>query len=160
VAGNDSGLRNQGMEDLLVEVERLRAEKAILQAELDKQEQRLSRGHFARRGTLTWIFIILACPTAILAPMAVWARRSIMDTNSFANKVGSLVADDLDLRSPAPMLGPVGRGSRQDGSWPPSSTVGSPDDWTATHARSPADPRETEDAVEQHTFRNDAVRLA
>lgn len=99
MADSDSGFKNYSTEELQAEVERLRAEKASLQAELDKQKQTLSRGRLATRRTLTWLLVLLTFSAAILAPMAVWARRSILDTDTFASKVAPLVADETVARS-------------------------------------------------------------
>jgi hypothetical protein len=99
MAENGSESRKHGVEELLAEVERLRMEKAILQAELDKYRQEPGHRHFPRRGTLTWVLILLACATAILAPIAVWARRSFLDTDNFTNIVAPLVADETVARS-------------------------------------------------------------
>jgi len=95
----DSGLKNYSVQELQAEVERLRAEKAVLQADLDEQKQRLGRRPIVGRGTLTWLLVLLTFSAAILAPMAVWARRSILDTETFATKVGPLVADETVARS-------------------------------------------------------------
>jgi hypothetical protein len=99
MADNVSEFKKHDMEELLAEVERLRAEKAILQAELDKQKRKLSRKRFPVRSTLAWLFILLGCSAAIVAPIAVWARRSFLDTNNFSNIVAPLVANPTVARS-------------------------------------------------------------
>jgi hypothetical protein len=99
MADNESGLRKHEIEELRAEVERLRAEQAILQAELDKQKQRIIRRRFPVRRTLTWLFIVIGCAAAIVAPIAVWANRSFLDTNNFANIVAPLAANQTVARS-------------------------------------------------------------
>jgi len=99
MADNDTGLRKHSVEELLAEVERLRAENVVLQAELDRQKQKLIRPRLPRRGALTWLLIVLACSTAIVAPIAVWTRRSFLDTDRFAGIVAPLVADETVARS-------------------------------------------------------------
>jgi hypothetical protein len=99
MSDNVSGSKKHDMEELLAEVERLRAEKVVLQAELDKEKQKLSRKRFPMRRTLSWLFIILGCAVAIVAPIAVWARRSFLDTDNFANKVAPLVANQTVARA-------------------------------------------------------------
>ena len=92
MTNNDPELRQDSVEHLLEEVERLKAEKVILQADLEKHKQQLSRRQSPSRSTMTWILILLACSTAILAPIAVWARRSFLDTNLVcANVVGLIL---------------------------------------------------------------------
>ena len=90
---NDSGLEKHGMEGLVSEIERLRAENAMLKADLDRQGQKLRR-RLSRRDALTWILIVLASSAAILAPIAVWARRSFLNTDNFARIVSPLVANE------------------------------------------------------------------
>jgi hypothetical protein len=99
MAENESGLRKHDMEELLAEVERLRAEKVFLQTELNKQKQKLSRRHFPGRNTLALLFIVLGGAAAVLAPMALWAKRSFLDTNNFANIMSPLVANETVARS-------------------------------------------------------------
>ena len=99
MADNESGLRKHDMEELLAEIERLRAEKAILQTELYKQKQKLSRKHFPMRSTLALLLIVLGGAAAVLAPIGIWARRSFLDTNNFANIMAPLVANETVARS-------------------------------------------------------------
>ena len=87
------------MEELLAEVERLQGERAILQAELNKYRQEPGRRRFAARRTLTWVLVLLACAAAVLAPIAVWARWSFLDTDNFADVVAPLVAEEAVARS-------------------------------------------------------------
>jgi hypothetical protein len=99
MAEKDSGWRKHSVEELAAEVERLQAEKAILQVELDKYRQEASRRHFRSRGALTWLLVLLTCVAAILAPIAVWARLSFLDVDGFTNIVAPLVADETVARS-------------------------------------------------------------
>ena len=87
------------VEELVAEVERLRNQNAILQAELAQQKQITTRGPLFNRGTLVWVFILLACAASILAPIAFWARSTFLDTNNFVNIVAPLTADETVARA-------------------------------------------------------------
>ena len=87
------------MEELVAEVERLRRENAVLQAELAHQKQPPSRRPLFKRNTLVWIFILLACAAAIVAPIAFWARSSFLDTDNFVRIVGPLMTDETVARA-------------------------------------------------------------
>ena len=80
-------------EQLKAEVERLRIEKAKLQAELEARKASRRR-NFPWRGTVAWILIVLACLMAILAPIAVWTRASFLETEKFVSTVGPLISDE------------------------------------------------------------------
>jgi hypothetical protein len=91
--------KNRNLEELLAENEQLRAEKALLQGELEKQRQKQGGKLFPRRSTLTWILILLTCFSAILAPIAIWARWSFLDTNNFADIAAPLAANEIVAKS-------------------------------------------------------------
>jgi len=99
MADNDLESRKPSAEELQAEIEHLRAEKAALQAELVKQKQKPGFRHFPWRGIVAWILIVLACFMAILAPIAVWARASFLDTDNFVNTVGPLIGDETVAKS-------------------------------------------------------------
>jgi flagellar basal body-associated protein FliL len=99
VINNQTVSRNYSVEELVAEVERLRNENAILQAELAQQKQTTGRGPLFKRRLLVWIFILLACASAILAPIAFWARSTFLDTNNFVNIVAPLTADETVARA-------------------------------------------------------------
>src|SRR5262245_48825359 len=82
------------MEELVAEVERLRRENAVLQAELAQQKQPPTGRPLFKRNTLVWVFIVLACAAAILAPIAFWARSTFLDTDNFVSIVAPLTADE------------------------------------------------------------------
>jgi flagellar basal body-associated protein FliL len=98
VIDNQTVSRNYSVEELVAEVERLRNENAILQAELAQQKQTTGRGPLFKR-RLVWIFILLACASAILAPIAFWARSTFLDTDNFVNIVAPLTADETVARA-------------------------------------------------------------
>jgi len=93
MADNDLESKKPSAEELQAEVERLRADKAALEAELARK-QKPARGHFPWRGTIAWILIVLACLMAILAPIAVWAKTTFLNTDNFVQTVGPLITDE------------------------------------------------------------------
>ncbi len=93
MADNEQESREPSAEELRAETERLRAEKAALEAELAKKGKP-ARGHFPWRGTIAWILIVLACLMAILAPIAVWAKTTFLNTDNFVETVGPLITDE------------------------------------------------------------------
>ena len=96
---NEARSKKYSVEELVAEVERLRHENAILQAELAQQKQTPIRRPLFRRSTLVWVLILLACSAAILAPIAIWVRWTFMDTNNFTNIVAPLTADETVARA-------------------------------------------------------------
>ena len=80
-------------EQLKAEVERLKEEKAALQAKLEARKAP-KRRHFPWRGIVAWILIVLACLMAIVSPIAVWARSSFLETDEFVKTVGPLISDE------------------------------------------------------------------
>jgi len=99
VIDNQTASEKYNVEELVAEVERLRNENAILQAELAQQKKTTRRGPLFKRGTFVWVFILLACAAAILAPIAFWARSTFLDTNNFVNIVAPLTADETVARA-------------------------------------------------------------
>src|SRR5262245_17152516 len=87
------------MEELVAEVERLRRENAVLQAELAQQKQPPTGRPLFKRNTLVWVFIVLACAAAILAPIAFWARSTFLDTDNFVSIMAPLMADETVARA-------------------------------------------------------------
>src|SRR5262245_16362777 len=87
------------MEELVAEVERLRNENAVLQAELTQQKQTPTGRPLFKRKTLDWVFIVLACAAAILAPIAFWARSTFLDTDNFVSIMAPLMADETVARA-------------------------------------------------------------
>ena len=91
---NDGELNTEGGEEQLkAEIDRLKKEKADLQAELEKKKSSKKR-HFPIRGITAWVLIVLACLMAIVSPIAVWARSSFMDTETFVDTVGPIISDE------------------------------------------------------------------
>src|SRR5262249_2845740 len=97
--GNEAGSKTYSVEELVAEVERLRNENAILQAELAQRNQTSVRGPLFKRNTMVWILILLACLATILAPIAIWVRWTFLDTNNFTNIVAPLTADETVARA-------------------------------------------------------------
>jgi hypothetical protein len=93
MAENGLDAKNPSTEELQAEVERLRAEKYALQAQLAKQVVKKKR-HFPWRGIIAWILIVLACLMAIVSPIAVWAKTTFMDTDKFVSTVGPLIEEE------------------------------------------------------------------
>lgn len=85
--------RSLSPEEMQAEVERLKAEKIELEKKLAEEAARKKR-HFPWRGTIAWILIVLACLTAIVSPIAVWAKTNFLDTEKFVNTVGPLVEEE------------------------------------------------------------------
>ena len=81
------------MEELLAEVERLRAENAHLQSELTRRKQKPGRKRFPMSRTLALLLIVVGCSAAVFAPVAVWARRSFLETDNFVKIAAPLSAD-------------------------------------------------------------------
>lgn len=80
-------------EQLKAEVERLRAEKAALQAELQGKKVK-ERKPFPWRNLVAWILVVLAFIMAIAAGPASWAHDYLMDTDRFVATVAPLIRDD------------------------------------------------------------------
>jgi len=80
-------------EQLRAEVERLRAEKAALQAELQGKQVK-ERKPFPWRNLVAWILVVLAFIMAIGAGPASWAHDYLMDTDRFVDTVAPLIRDD------------------------------------------------------------------
>lgn len=94
MAENGMGAKGPSTEELQAEVERLRVEKAALEEKLTKQAVKKKR-HFPWRGIIAWILIVLACLTAIVSPIAVWAKTTFMDTDKFVSTVGPLIEEEV-----------------------------------------------------------------
>ena len=80
-------------EQLRTEVERLRAEKAALQAALQGKKVK-ERKPFPWRNLVAWILVVLAFIMAIAAGPASWAHDYLMDTDRFVATVAPLIRDD------------------------------------------------------------------
>jgi hypothetical protein len=80
-------------EELKAEVERLRAEKAALEAELQKKPPK-ERKSFPWRNLLAWILVVLAFIMAIAAPLASWGHDYLMDTDRFVATVAPVIRED------------------------------------------------------------------
>ncbi len=78
--------------ELAAEVARLEAENAELHAEVDA-------AHPKKKGRLrtitSWVLLVLACLMAVLSVVVIYARNTVLDTNTFVATVGPL------SRSPA-----------------------------------------------------------
>jgi hypothetical protein len=74
------------------EVARLRAERDELRSEIDRLRGRRHREGRAR-GAAAGVLVVLACVSLLAALPGVWARRTILDTGRFVDRVEPL-ADD------------------------------------------------------------------
>ncbi len=72
------------------DVEALRAERDELQHELDALHQRKLR---RTRGVLSVIGVLLSCLLLLATVLGVWARRSFLRTDIFAERAGDLIDD-------------------------------------------------------------------
>jgi hypothetical protein len=90
---NSAPVEKPSSEELQSEVERLRAEKAALQAELDKSKKTGAR-HFPWRGVIVWVLIVLACIMALFAPIAIYVRSTYLNTDSFVSTVAPLIQEE------------------------------------------------------------------
>ncbi|RJP35452.1 MAG: hypothetical protein C4536_00560 [Actinobacteria bacterium] len=80
-------------ERLRAEVERLKAEKAALQAELNGKKIE-ERKPFPWRNLVAWIFVVIAFFTAVAAPLASWSHDYMLDTERFIDTIAPLVRED------------------------------------------------------------------
>ncbi len=80
-------------ERLRAEVERLKAEKVALQAELQGKKAK-ERKPFPWRNLVAWILVVLAFIMAIAAGPASWAHDYLMDTDRFVDTVAPLIRED------------------------------------------------------------------
>ncbi len=90
----DSGPTGEpGAVELQAEVERLRAEKAALEAEL---AQRVVTGpkRFNWRNFTVWVLIVLAGIMALFAPIAIYMHATFMNTDQFVSTVAPLIRED------------------------------------------------------------------
>jgi hypothetical protein len=74
-------------EDVNTELETLRAHNAKLAAALSKRR----RGRL--RATASWTLLVLGCVLAMLAVVANWARRQVVDTDRYVETVAPLAHD-------------------------------------------------------------------
>jgi hypothetical protein len=74
------------------ELERLRAERDALQTQLDTLGQRRRRTGALRRAAVI-VLVVLACLSLTAATVAVWADRTLLNTDGWVETVGPLGAD-------------------------------------------------------------------
>ena len=74
------------------EIDRLRAERDDLRVKLEAKEEKRRRGGRVRR-TFVVVLVVLASLLVPLATTAVWARRTVVNTNEFEDTVGPLARD-------------------------------------------------------------------
>ncbi len=84
--------------ELQTEVERLRGEKAALQAELAKTKTKGPR-HFPWRGVIMWVLIVLASIMALFAPIAIYIRSTYLNTDNFVSTVAPLIQEEEVARA-------------------------------------------------------------
>jgi hypothetical protein len=74
------------------EIERLRAERDALRAEVQGlQRQRRHRGWLRR--TSAALLVALACIVLVAAVIGIWARRNFLDTDRFVDRAGPLIEE-------------------------------------------------------------------
>jgi hypothetical protein len=75
-------------QDTAEELERLRAERDVLQSQVSSLTvRRRSRV----RGVLATVLVVLACVSLVGATVGVWANRNFLDTDRFVSRVGPLI---------------------------------------------------------------------
>lgn len=78
--------------DAASELERLRAERDALRAEVQSM-----RGQARRRGwlrqTVAALLVALACVVLVAAVVGIWARRNFLDTDRFVDRAGPLIEE-------------------------------------------------------------------
>jgi hypothetical protein len=74
------------------EVERLRAERDALRTQLATMERRRQRGGVVRRVAVV-VLVVLACLSLTAATVAVWADRTLLNTDGWVANVGPLASD-------------------------------------------------------------------
>lgn len=74
------------------EIERLRAERDALQAQLDTMQRRRRWRHPARRATAV-VLVVLTCVSLTAASVAVWANRTLLTTDGWVETIGPLGSD-------------------------------------------------------------------
>ena len=74
------------------EVERLRAERDALQTQLTTMQKRRRRGGVLRRVAVVAL-VVLACLSLTAATVAVWANRTLLNTDGWVETVGPLGDD-------------------------------------------------------------------
>jgi hypothetical protein len=74
------------------EIERLRAERDALQAELHAVQRRRRGGRVLRRVTAI-VLVVLACLSFTAATVAVWANRTLLTTDGWVDTIGPLGSD-------------------------------------------------------------------
>jgi hypothetical protein len=74
------------------EIERLRAERDALQAQLHAVERRRRGGRVLRRVTAV-VLVVLACLSFTAATIAVWANRTLLTSDGWVEMVGPLGSD-------------------------------------------------------------------
>ena len=81
--------RPTGVDD---DVERLRAERDALQAQLSTLHERRRRGGVLRRATVL-LLVVLACLSLTATSVAVWANRTLLTTDGWVETIGPLGGD-------------------------------------------------------------------
>lgn len=74
------------------EIERLRAQRDALQAELASLQRRRRPRRVARRAAVV-VLVVLACLSLAAATVAVWANRTLLTTDGWVETVGPLGSD-------------------------------------------------------------------
>jgi len=79
-------------DDLAAEVERLRTERDALKSQLEGERRKTSRRGSARKA-LAGLLAVLTCLAIVLGTTAVWAHRTVLNTDQWVKTVGPLGAD-------------------------------------------------------------------
>jgi hypothetical protein len=78
--------------DASTEIERLRAERDALHAEVHGLRRRARHRGWLRR-TVAALLVALACVVLVAAVIGIWARRNFLDTGRFVDRAGPLIEE-------------------------------------------------------------------
>jgi hypothetical protein len=82
----------QSETDASTEIERLRAERDALHAEVHGLRRRARHRGWLRR-TVAALLVALACVVLVAAVIGIWARRNFLDTGRFVDRAGPQIEE-------------------------------------------------------------------
>ncbi|HET9611699.1 MAG TPA: hypothetical protein VFP06_18950 [Acidimicrobiales bacterium] len=78
--------------ETITQIERLRAERDALRAEVEGLRARAQRRGWLRQ-TVAALLVALACVVLVAAVVGIWARRNFLDTGRFTDRAGPLIEE-------------------------------------------------------------------